>query len=89
MITKPPIINPPHDELFRASMEVPIIAAQFLGRYLPKNVKDIIDIKSLKLEKESFVDEGLKNSIGDVLFSVKTNDGDAYIYTNSKSIDYK
>jgi len=57
-----------------------MVAKQFLGAHVPVQIQAIMDMDSLKLEKESFVNEELKNSIGDVLFSVKTNDGDAYIY---------
>jgi len=73
-------IRPEHDELFRSSMEHPKVSKEFLDAYLPQDVKERVDLDSIKVEKESFVEDKLKNSICDVLFSVKSIDGDAYIY---------
>ncbi len=61
-------------------MAIPAVAKELLQIHLPGKIQDIIDIDTLSLEKESFVEEGLKNSIGDVLFSVKAGNQDAYIY---------
>ena len=61
-------------------MEINVVARQFLVAHLPEHVKNKIDLESLKLEKESFIEENMKNSIGDVLFSVKSGDRDTYIY---------
>ena len=74
------ILQPPHDKFFRSSMAIPAVAKDFLQAHLPVRIREVMDITTLKLEKESFVEEDLKNSIGDVLFSIKTGDRDAYIY---------
>jgi len=73
-------IKPRHDEFFRRAMEDPVIARDFLRSHLPQKVLNIIDINSLILEKESFVEENLLNSISDVLFSFKSGAGEAYVY---------
>ena len=70
-----------HDSIFKKSMENPIVAREFLETYLPEEIKSIVDIDSLKLEKESYIEDSLKNSMSDVLFSVKFNNRKGYLYT--------
>ncbi|MDN3030276.1 MAG: Rpn family recombination-promoting nuclease/putative transposase [Candidatus Tisiphia sp.] len=72
--------KPKHDEIFRKSMENPIVAKEFLATHLPKDVLALIDSTSLKLEKDSFIEPDLSKTISDVLFSVKFNDQDGYIF---------
>ncbi|UCM85393.1 MAG: Rpn family recombination-promoting nuclease/putative transposase [Rickettsia endosymbiont of Culicoides impunctatus] len=72
--------KPKHDEIFRKSMENPIVAQEFLATHLPKDVMALIDSTSLKLEKDSFIESDLSETISDVLFSVKFNDQDGYIF---------
>ena len=72
--------KPKHDQLFRKSLENPIVAYELLQAHLPQEVLAIIDTSTLKLEKESFVEPDLSTSIADVLFSVKFHDNDGYIY---------
>ncbi|WP_425361464.1 Rpn family recombination-promoting nuclease/putative transposase [Candidatus Tisiphia endosymbiont of Ceraclea dissimilis] len=72
--------KPKHDEIFRKSMENPIVAKEFLATHLPKDVLALIDSTSLKLEKDSFIESDLSETISDVLFSVKFNDQDGYIF---------
>jgi predicted transposase/invertase (TIGR01784 family) len=72
--------KPKHDQLFRKSLENPIVAYELLQAHLPQEVLAIIDTSTLKLEKESFIEPDLSTSIADVLFSVKFNDTDGYIY---------
>jgi predicted transposase/invertase (TIGR01784 family) len=69
-----------HDALFRKAMENPIVAKEFFDSHLPQNVKSLIDLSTLRLEKESFIEKKLKNSISDVLFSVKFDDTQGYLY---------
>ncbi len=49
--------KPKHDEIFRKSMENPIVAKEFLATHLPKDVLALIDSTSLKLEKDSFIEQ--------------------------------
>ena len=60
-----------HDELFRAIISEPKCHKEFFEAHLPNYVKDIIYLDSIKIEKSDFLDEYLKESICDVLFSVK------------------
>ncbi|WP_375333726.1 Rpn family recombination-promoting nuclease/putative transposase [Candidatus Tisiphia endosymbiont of Xenochironomus xenolabis] len=72
--------KPKHDEIFRKSMENPIVAKEFLATHLPKDVLALIDSTTVKLEKDSFIEPDLSETISDVLFSVKFNDQDGYIF---------
>ncbi|UCM85891.1 MAG: Rpn family recombination-promoting nuclease/putative transposase [Rickettsia endosymbiont of Culicoides impunctatus] len=72
--------KPKHDEIFRKSMENPIVAKEFLATHLPKDVLALIDSTTVKLEKDSFIESDLSETISDVLFSVKFNDHDGYIF---------
>ena len=74
------IQKPKHDQLFRKSLENPIVAYELLQAHLPQEVLAIIDTSTLKLEKESFIEHNLTASIADVLFSVKFNNNDGFIY---------
>jgi len=69
-----------HDELFRKALENKIVAREFFETHLPENIKSILSYDTLQIEKESFVEQNLKNSISDVLFSAKINNNESYLY---------
>ncbi|XVN40928.1 MAG: Rpn family recombination-promoting nuclease/putative transposase [Rickettsia endosymbiont of Argas persicus] len=69
-----------HDELFRKALENKIVAREFFESHLPENVSSILSYETLKIEKDSFVEQNLKNSISDVLFSAKFKNEDGYLY---------
>lgn len=71
----------PHDALAKKVLENPVAAREFLEEYLPREFKEYIDIATLKVEKESHVEESLKRRLSDVVYSVATKDKDkAFIY---------
>lgn len=72
--------NAKHDEVFKKSMENPLVAQEFINNYLPKDILKIIDTKTLKLEKETFIEDDLTKSYSDVLLSCKFNKQDGYIF---------
>jgi predicted transposase/invertase (TIGR01784 family) len=72
-----------HDHAFRNAMSDLRVARDFLSHHLPSNVKEKIDLKSLDLQKESYVDKELKLFITGLLYSVALkgkNQQLAYIY---------
>jgi len=69
-----------HDNLFRKALENPIVAQEFFAAHLPPNIKSLVDISSLKIEKESFIEPSLRASISDVLFSTKFSGEEGYLY---------
>lgn len=72
--------RPKHDQLFRKALENPMVAHELLQTHMPSDVFALMDMSTLKLEKESFVETDLTNSISDVLFSAKFNGDDGYIH---------
>jgi predicted transposase/invertase (TIGR01784 family) len=74
------IIHHPHDKLFRLSMEEPRVAQEFLSAHLPDNLLKMINLRLLKLENHSFIDEAYKETEADIVFSVPLEKTTAYIY---------
>jgi len=80
--TKP---NLPHDSLFKRIMENDIAAKEFLNEYLPQEVKDIVDLETIKVQKESYIEPNLTKRLSDIVYSVNTKDNkDAFIYVLSE-----
>ena len=52
----------------------------FLNNYLPQNIMNIIDIDTLEPQKDSFINEELKEEFSDLLFRVNINNKDGYLY---------
>lgn len=46
----------------------------------PSTLRELCDLQTLKLESGSFIEDSLRASYSDVLWSLKTNEGDGYIY---------
>lgn len=70
----------PHDALFKSFLTHSDTARDFMEIHLPKDLREQCDLDSLKLESASFVDEKLRALHSDILWSVKTREGDGYIY---------
>lgn len=73
-------ISSPHDRYFRSSMTDLRIAKDFFNHYLPEKIKDKIDLDSLQLCKESYINKQLKLDITDMLYSVNIEQQMGYIY---------
>ena len=62
-------------------MQEEVAAKEFLEYYLPKEFKELIDLSKIRIEKESFVEEGLKRRLSDIIYSVKTKENEeAFVY---------
>jgi predicted transposase/invertase (TIGR01784 family) len=75
-----------HDSLIKKALENPVIAQEFLSEYLPYEYKALIDLSTIKPEKETYVEESLKTKLSDMVFSVQMHDktedkpNNAFIY---------
>lgn len=69
-------IATPHDATFRQFLKFPEIARDFMEIHLPVELRSICDFSTLKLENCSFVEDNLRQYFSDVLYSLKTNDGE-------------
>jgi recombination-promoting nuclease RpnB len=67
---KTPLHNP-HDKMFRAAMQYPQVAREFLDSHLPENIKKNLDLSTITVCPNSFIDEELKLLQSDVLFKAK------------------
>ena len=84
--------NTPHDQLVKKVLENPVAARELMEEYLPASFKQLVDLSTIKVEKESFVEEHLTKRLSDLVLSVKTKDDEkAFVYTileHQSSSDY-
>ncbi len=74
-------INNPHDSFFKRLFGDLNTATDFIRNYLPPGVVAVLNLATLTLEKESFIDPRLRSHFSDLLFRVKLVTGsDLYIY---------
>ena len=59
----------PYDRFFRKAMSDLRVASEFFDAHLPLKVKELFDWSTLTLCQESFIDDSLKTSAADVLYS--------------------
>lgn len=74
------VIPTPHDAAFKQFLTHPDTARDFMELHLPAELRAICDLRTLKLESGSFVEESLRPYYSDVLYSLKTTGGDGYIH---------
>jgi len=68
-------LNNPHDTFFRAAFAQPEVSGPFFKCYLPPGALAHLDLDTLSLEKDSFIDERLREHRADLLFSVQGQAG--------------
>ena len=68
-----------HDQFCKKSLQNVTVAKDFFKANLPKKVLKKIDLDTLQLQSEHFIDAKLKASISDIVYQVKTKDGDGYL----------
>ncbi len=64
-------LNNIHDAYFKAMMEEPEVAMDFVKWVLPAEVLHLLKLSTLRLMKDSFIDNRLSSSFSDALFSVE------------------
>ena len=70
----------PHDAIFRQMLAQKEVARDFLQLYLPAQFLSICDLNTLQLASGSFIEEDLRSSYSDILYSLQTQHGAGYIY---------
>lgn len=70
----------PHDAVFKKMMTHPEIAQDFLKIHLPESLCKLCELTTLKLESTTFIEDDLRTYYSDVLWSLKTREGEGYIY---------
>ncbi|RLT42519.1 MAG: Rpn family recombination-promoting nuclease/putative transposase [Chloroflexi bacterium] len=75
------MISNPHDRYFREIFSDPVVAQDLLRNYLPAAVVESLDLTTLVLQKESFIDEDLRQHFTDLLYTVQQKNGaPAHVY---------
>ena len=74
------LIRNPHDALFKETLTKKENALNFLENYLPAEVLAIVDLANLEIEKDSFIDDELQEYFSDLLYKVRFEGEDGYIY---------
>jgi len=69
-----------HDSLFKETWNKKSNAKEFLKNYLPAKVLKIVNLDSLKICKDTFIENDLKNYYSDILYKVNIGDESGYIY---------
>lgn len=70
----------PHDKFFKEMFSKKEVAESFIKNYFPQDLLELFNTDDLEISKDSFVDEDLKEFFSDVVYRVKLNDHDAFIY---------
>ena len=70
----------PHDALFKKFLGHPETARDFLDIHLPRPLRDLCDLSTLRLESGSFIEPALRPACSDILYSLETTRGDGYVY---------
>lgn len=81
-------ISNPHDRYFREMFSDPAIVEDLLRNYLPAPAVDALDLATLALQQDSFIDEELRQHYTDLLYTVRQRSGAAaqvYILFEHKS----
>ncbi len=73
-------IHHPNDKLLKATFSNPDNARAFFQNHLPQQISHAVDWNSLRLESSTFVDAQFATSESDLLFSLKLQQSDAFLY---------
>lgn len=66
----------PHDRFFKQVLSNPQVARDFVQNYLPASMVAHLDLDTLTISTESFVDGVLQAHHTDLLFTVKQQNGE-------------
>ncbi len=70
-----------HDELAKTVLAIDLPAKEFLYYYLSADFKALVDLSTIKIEKESYIEESLCKKYSDLVYSVKCRDNNqAFVY---------
>jgi predicted transposase/invertase (TIGR01784 family) len=70
----------PHDAVFKQMLAHKEVAQDFLQIHLPAKYLALCDMSTLQLVSGSFIEEDLRASYSDILYSVQTQHGPGYLY---------
>lgn len=72
----------PHDAVFKHLLSQRATARDFLHIHLPKHLREQCDLRTLQLESGSFIEEDLRASHSDILYSLKPMAERVYLHSH-------
>ncbi|MCD4720750.1 MAG: Rpn family recombination-promoting nuclease/putative transposase [Desulfobacula sp.] len=75
-----------HDKLFRETWSNLSNAKSFLKNYLPEKILKIVQLDSLEICKDTFIEKDLKDYYSDMLYKVNLGEDPGYIYFVKRSV---
>ena len=63
-------ISSPHDKFFKEALSRQEAAMDFVVHYLPKNIASLLNVDSLEISKDTFIDKELAAHLSDLLYHV-------------------
>ena len=73
-------VTHPHDALIKDILGKEKNAIEFFKKYLKEEIRDILDLETLKVERGTFISEELKEYYTDILYKVKMKSEEVYMY---------
>jgi len=70
----------PHDRYLRGVMVDPKIAQDFLKNNLPFAIQSLVDLDTIELQKDSFINDRLQQQVADLLYTATIQGKPGYIY---------
>jgi predicted transposase/invertase (TIGR01784 family) len=70
----------PHDRFFKEVFSDKERAIDFLANFLPSELAELVDLASIKISKDSFIDEEFREAFSDLLYEVEFARSTGYIY---------
>ncbi len=68
-------VRNPHDGFFKQTFGRVDFAREFLAKFLPGDVASSLDLPSLKASSESYIDDQLRATQSDLVFTVRMAGG--------------
>ncbi len=73
-------IHQPHDKLIKNVLKHKAVSREFFDALLPSHIRNIIELETLELNSTTFIDEKLRGTSCDLLFSTKFAGRPGYLY---------
>ena len=74
-------ITRPHDRFFKEAFSQVETARDFVRHYLPGEMTALLNLDSLEVRKDSFVNEALKERFSDLVYQVDLKEeGQVFVY---------
>jgi predicted transposase/invertase (TIGR01784 family) len=77
---KPEYLTNPHDKFFKESFNRKEIVESFIIEYLPAHLHSRMDLGTLAILKDSFIDKELSEHFSDILYTIKLAGKKSYLY---------